>query len=213
MSAGRLGLCDAARRFDGSKGGNFRTFSYFRIRGALYDMLKDAGGVSRAHYSHLMPEEQPSVLEYCKNENESIERKLPYAIAKNVSDLLAMSSVIEDYGIRLYARPLSGKVYICYAKPDDPENTVCEYSSQSYLRALVAKLPRRQRQVIQRRYYEEESFGDMSSEMGDLSKSWVSRLHSKALKTLRQMLERDRAKCRLAFREFKDVEQDCRSAA
>jgi len=47
VSAGTLGLIEAARSFDNSKNVQFRTFAKFRIRGAIVDSLRDTDWGSR----------------------------------------------------------------------------------------------------------------------------------------------------------------------
>jgi RNA polymerase sigma factor for flagellar operon FliA len=43
MGAAELGLVEAARNFDPSRGVLFKTFAYYRIRGAIYDSLRKLG--------------------------------------------------------------------------------------------------------------------------------------------------------------------------
>ena len=50
ISYGMTGLIEAAERFDPSLGANFSTFSYYRIRGAIYDGLRVMGSLSRTEY-------------------------------------------------------------------------------------------------------------------------------------------------------------------
>ncbi len=47
---GMTGLIEAADRFNPSMGANFSTFSYYRIRGAIYDGLRVMGSLSRTEY-------------------------------------------------------------------------------------------------------------------------------------------------------------------
>src|SRR5208337_739287 len=47
VSAGVVGLIEAARSFDGSKNVQFRTFAKFRIRGAIFDSLRETDWGSR----------------------------------------------------------------------------------------------------------------------------------------------------------------------
>ena len=182
LAAGRSGLCDAAQRYDAAKGGSF--------------------GISRSHYYHLRPDDKAAGHALCTEVNEPAERKLPYALAGSSNDLLAMSSIIEEYGIRLHAKTMSGKISIGYAQAPNPEDSVCEVSGQRYLKTLINQLPLNQRRVIERRYYQDESFDEMCSKLGDLSKSWVSRLHAKAIKGLRQMIETDQARCSQNCRDY-----------
>src|SRR5208337_3807109 len=47
VSAGVVGLIEAARSFDSSKNVQFRTFAKFRIRGAIFDSLRESDWGSR----------------------------------------------------------------------------------------------------------------------------------------------------------------------
>jgi RNA polymerase sigma factor for flagellar operon FliA len=53
-SAGREGLFDAARRFDPERGTSFRTYANIRVRGALFDYLRKAGGLPRRAYQRVV---------------------------------------------------------------------------------------------------------------------------------------------------------------
>src|SRR5262245_23405372 len=48
-----LGLVEAASTFDPAVGVQFKTFAYYRIRGAVYDGLRALGGMPRELYRHL----------------------------------------------------------------------------------------------------------------------------------------------------------------
>ena len=47
VSAGVVGLLEAAQSFDRSKNAQFRTFAKFRIRGAIFDSLRETDWGSR----------------------------------------------------------------------------------------------------------------------------------------------------------------------
>jgi len=40
---GRIGLIEAVERFDRTRGVSFKTFAYYRIKGAIYDGLRQIG--------------------------------------------------------------------------------------------------------------------------------------------------------------------------
>jgi RNA polymerase sigma factor for flagellar operon FliA len=60
ISYGMTGLIEAAERFDPSVGANFSTFSYYRIRGAIYDGLRVMGSLSRTEYRRQRFDEKAS---------------------------------------------------------------------------------------------------------------------------------------------------------
>ncbi|MBI4212519.1 MAG: sigma-70 family RNA polymerase sigma factor, partial [Deltaproteobacteria bacterium] len=53
----RLGLLEAAKRFDVQQEVDFRTFAYYRIKGAIYDGLRRSGWLPRTLYSKIKFEE------------------------------------------------------------------------------------------------------------------------------------------------------------
>ena len=52
----RAGLLDAARRFDGSQDVDFKTFTHYRIKGAIYDGLRKSGWLPRRLYAKVKSE-------------------------------------------------------------------------------------------------------------------------------------------------------------
>ncbi|MBI3472861.1 MAG: FliA/WhiG family RNA polymerase sigma factor, partial [Candidatus Solibacter usitatus] len=50
LGAAELGLVEAANAFDPGRGVLFKTFSYYRIKGAVYDCLRKMGWFSKSQY-------------------------------------------------------------------------------------------------------------------------------------------------------------------
>ena len=48
VAYGQLGLIEASERFDASRGYNFSTFAHYRIKGAIYDGLREMGVITRS---------------------------------------------------------------------------------------------------------------------------------------------------------------------
>ena len=53
----RMGLLEAAKRFDKTQEVDFKTFAYYRIKGAIYDGLRKAGWIPRSLYTKIKFEE------------------------------------------------------------------------------------------------------------------------------------------------------------
>ena len=53
MCNARLGLIEAAKRFDPTLNVDFKTFSYYRIKGAIYNGLRKTGWIPRALYAKI----------------------------------------------------------------------------------------------------------------------------------------------------------------
>jgi RNA polymerase sigma factor for flagellar operon FliA len=56
QGAAELGLTEAANTFDGRPGVQFKTFGYYRIRGAVYDAIRKATWFSRDQYKEQVAE-------------------------------------------------------------------------------------------------------------------------------------------------------------
>ena len=50
IAYGQIGLAEAAHDFDPSRGNQFSTYAYYRIRGAIYDGLAKMSWFGRAQY-------------------------------------------------------------------------------------------------------------------------------------------------------------------
>ena len=48
VAYGQLGLVEASERFDATRGNSFGTFAFYRIKGAIYDGLREMGAISRS---------------------------------------------------------------------------------------------------------------------------------------------------------------------
>ncbi len=70
-----------------------------------------------------------------------------------------------------------------------PEERVAERQFNEQMRAAVAKLPDRERTLVERHYFGEEPFESIAKELG-ISKSWASRLHAQAMRRLQDTWKR-----------------------
>ncbi len=210
-----LGLCDAARRFDEKKGINFRTFAYFRIRGAMYDLVRRGSSVSRRHFVRMTTEREtlpfaPKYPEWStkaskKNKNNEIvsestksaldDTPLPYVFAKNTSELAQLATIIEEAGIKYHPGAEADGGDISYLNQKTPEVQVAMASTRRYLNRLIETLPEREKEMIERRYYSDESFEEIREGNPDLSRSWASRIHMRALDRLREMMVAESQQC------------------
>jgi len=179
IGAALLGLCDAARRFEAERGQLFKTFSYFRIQGAMYDMLRHQSGMQRRQFGKLV-----------KQEKGEAPNTLPFSFARSAKDLVSLLSVIEEVNYQVHVS-IDGETTLSYQNARSPEECADFNLTKKYLAKLLARLPEKQRQVIHLRYFEGKTFEQISRALGGNSKSWISRLHSGALESLQSYAEAD----------------------
>ena len=103
ISAGYVGLCRPAQRYDQTLGHDFKTFSFLRIRGAMFDLLREHGMVSRGVYKQIQQnrraqaatdgEDALDVQKTIRTETEVAlsHKKLPYSVAQTSGQLRQLS--------------------------------------------------------------------------------------------------------------------------
>ncbi|HMO18431.1 MAG TPA: sigma-70 family RNA polymerase sigma factor [Oligoflexia bacterium] len=177
VSSAYLGLCEAATRYEDERSGSFNTFSYLRIVGSMYDYLRSSGGVSRYDYNNIF-----------QNEDSSKESKRTLRFASDISELENMKSAIEDWGVSVNVDKDNGCVDITYVDQELPEAEVIRESVNKKLRSAMAELPEEMQMVLRGRYFEGKTLEEMSQDANGISKSQLSRLHSRALLMLRSKM-------------------------
>ena len=174
IGAALLGLCDAASRYDREVSENFRTYSYFRIRGAMFDLVR----------------KHPSVVSNTEDRSDSrnVSKTGNIAITaapSKPSESCNMESIVDDLGLLVYMSKDGKSSEVAYAYDLTPEEQVASYDKKKQLRRVLRRLPVNQQKVIELRYYQDLTFDEISNEMEGKSKSWISRLHTKAMDNLR----------------------------
>jgi RNA polymerase sigma factor for flagellar operon FliA len=71
-----------------------------------------------------------------------------------------------------------------------PDQQLERLHLQARARKAMHRLPEKERRLLQLHYFEDKNLESAGAELG-LSKSWVSRLHARAVDRLRQFLEEE----------------------
>lgn len=190
---GMLGLFEAADRFDAKFGANFMTFAYYRIRGAIYDGLRGMGWVSRTEYARYRYEMRANA--YLSNTHDremapvgdgAKTEKKSSTDEETVNELADMVTGL----VTIYVTALDAMEG--FQIKDDRGPAVDDVLELMQSRALVStaveKLPDQEKKLIQLYYYNEMSLEDVGRQLG-LSKSWTSRLHTRAIDKLGRLLK------------------------
>jgi RNA polymerase sigma factor for flagellar operon FliA len=157
VQQGRIGLMEAARRYDPTSAASFKTFATYRIRGEIIDGL-------RAH-SQGRPAEA--------GWNESVE-----SIGENASSTSGGDDVS---GFISSVKALSTAFELATSTSENPLEESLEKTT---LWTAVGRLPERERHVCELLYKMDMTMQDIANLMGT-SKASVSRLHKRALERLR----------------------------
>ncbi len=179
--AAELGLVEAANSFDPSRGVLFKTFAYYRIRGAVYDALRKMGWF-RKESTKLQFE--ASANEYMKDYTTGATSHDP-SPTNPLEELNQISgSVLTSFMLSLESLPQES----FEQAGRSPEESYSDNEQMDKLHKSLARLPAKNREVLEQYYFQDQTLEDIGSRLG-LSKSWVCRLHAKSLDMLRQILE------------------------
>jgi RNA polymerase sigma factor FliA len=177
QSAAELGLVEAAAGFDGRPGVQFKTFAYYRIRGAVYDSIRKATWFSSKQYSQYVA--AAGANEYFADQT-TAETSGPATLAELDRHV---GAVVACFMLSLE----SGKAPVPADQRRSAEEHLLADERESRLQAALEQLPERNRTIIKACYYQNRTLDDVGREMG-LSKSWACRLHARGIEMLRDLM-------------------------
>jgi RNA polymerase sigma factor FliA len=181
---GEVGLIEAADRFDPKVGVNFKTFAYYRIRGAIYDGLREMGWLSRTQYARQkFQEAATSYLAAAGADGGgppgSVQDEVN-AVSELVGGLVPIYITSLEAGDAMQIEDDRG--------PTPSEELEMGESRQAIFES-IEELPEQEREIIQMYYFKDLTLQEVSERLG-LSKSWASRLHSRAVQSLQKLVAR-----------------------
>ncbi len=178
INMGTIGLIESARRYDPQRGFQFSTFAYYRIKGAILD------GVRRqwhqiGHVAELKAEEAANA--YMQEKSLPLQLGTPAPSTAELVERMTSSLAGLATCYRLGSEKLD-------TLPDQTSaagyEAVERNSDLDWIARHVAQLPDDQRELVRAIYREGQSLDDYARQKGK-SKSWASRLHSRAIDQLR----------------------------
>ena len=192
LSFGREGLLDAARRFDESRGVPFRAYANYRVRGAIIDGVRRMSMLPRRVHQRLaglaaMNAASEGALDDLNAPKPpgSGTREADAALAAHLG---AMATAMALGMLAPTAQDDEGARITVSTEPD-PERAFERAELLDLVRSAIEELPSQEAELVRRHYLEGERFDHVAAELG-LSKSWASRLHTRALGRLSSRLRR-----------------------
>jgi RNA polymerase sigma factor for flagellar operon FliA len=187
IQAGMLGLMEAARRFDATRGASFNTFAEQRIRGAMLDEVRRNDWAPRSvHRKARDISEAIRILETATGEeakDEAIAAQLGWSLVeyhKTLADLRGQKMLsLDDPGAE--GESLGDQLI---DPQEEPSETVQKQHLIGHLSQAIEGLPERERLVLSLYYDEELNLKEIGEVLG-VSESRISQLHSQALLRLR----------------------------
>ena len=183
IGAGREGLLDAARRFEPARGVPFRSYANFRVRGAILDGVRQLSLLPRRAYERMAAlEAAASVSEGEAEHAFAVGSALnPSAADDALAEHLSAIAMAAAVGIAREARGEASD------DDDSPEVALGRAELIQVVRSAIAELSNDEGELVRRHYLEGERLEDIGRDLG-MSKSWASRLHTRAVARLAKRL-------------------------
>ena len=196
VSYGVMGLIDAKKKFDESKGVKFSTYASIRISSFIIDEIRKYSPVSRTYiskikeYNKAVDELQnklfrkPSIEEIAKYMNittkevNSIKNKM-----KNSSNVSIDNTVSEGEKEFNIIDTIEDETMPC------PEDAFEKKELQDILEKAIDMLKEKDRLVLSLYYYEELTLKEIGEILG-VSESRVSQLNNRAISNLREAMKK-----------------------
>lgn len=191
IQSGMIGLLEAAKNFDGSKGASFETFAGIRIRGAMLDEMRRGDWTPRSvHKNSRRIAEAINQIESAKGRDATdieVAEKLDITLNEYHHILNEVSSGkivgIEDLGITDDVVHTEESDNI-----SDPYQGIENDAFKKSLAECIANLPEKESLVLSL-YYDEELNLREIGEILDVSESRVSQIHSQAMHRLKGRMQ------------------------
>jgi RNA polymerase sigma factor for flagellar operon FliA len=176
---GRIGLVEAANKYDPAFGCQFKTFAYYRIRGAICDGIRSLTWFTHRVAQRLALEESFDAMSEYMIEEEG-ERPAAQPLQVQVASL---KLTVEKMALAcmLSTDDIDAPDHASEAKPVDED--LAERQIHGLLREALEELDPRQRHIIHGVFFDGRTITACGEDLG-LSRSWAKRLHDRGLSDL-----------------------------
>lgn len=184
-SFGREGLLDAARRFDPARGVPFRAYANFRVRGAMIDGVRAMSQLPRRAHERL------NGLSASLRTSEGVADDTfaapsggaPAQADQALGEHLAAMATALAVGLIAPTSVGEGGERVQVSTAESPEDAVLRAQLLQAVQDALDALPEEEAELVRRHYLDGERFDQVAVSLG-LSKSWASRLHTRAMQKL-----------------------------
>lgn len=188
IQAGMMGLLEASKKYDSSKGASFETFVGIRIRGAMLDEMRKGDWVPRSvHRNTRMVSDAVRAVE-SRTGKDAQDKDVAAELGVSLEEYHAI--LVDTQGSRLFS--FDG-LQEEGAQPDlqvshrGPGRDIEQDKFKQALAEAIESLPEREQLVLSLYYSEELNLKEIGVVLG-VSESRVSQLHSQCAARLRVRL-------------------------
>ncbi|AXV05068.1 RNA polymerase sigma factor for flagellar operon [Euzebya pacifica] len=189
MSAGMLGLTQAAQAYDPSTGVPFDRFARLRIKGALLDELRSRDWASRSVRRNARRMQAARDTFVSREGRTASLDETAAEMGVEVDEARHMVDDVHRGTVLNYQALTEDGVDDMLPAPDaTPEANILDRERRAILLDAIAVLPERQQAVINAYFFEERPMADIADEMG-VTESRISQIRAEAFEMIRAAME------------------------
>ncbi|MEN9775356.1 MAG: polymerase sigma factor FliA [Pseudomonadota bacterium] len=190
IQVGMIGLLEASRSYDPSKGIDFEDFAYNRIRGAIIDEVRRMSTMPRSAIANLKQHSEASQALANQLGRAPRESEIAAFTGKDLKDYQQEGSHAQWYEtVSMEAVPEEA-LNVAAHSSWEPETRVSEAQTMSALQSAITDLPERDKLILSLYYSEGMNLKEIGATIG-VSESRVSQILSGNVKKLRSKLGLD----------------------
>ncbi len=192
-SAGMMGLIDAARKYDSEKKVAFSTYANHRVRGAIFDYLRELDWASRDMRRHSKKIEAATEALAKELERSPTREEVANKLGITPEKLRKLDITLANMGlVSASSRPSANDDLPAPDFPDKPDARPDAILAKQQLGAILSRLsdglPPRYKKLMELYYLDELTLKECGEKLGT-NESRASQIHNTALRKLREMLE------------------------
>jgi len=190
IQVGTIGLIEATKNFDASKGVDFELFAKTRIRGAIIDQVRKLSYLPRSAMVTIREHNEASAALSSTLGREPSHSELADFMGKDIESFQKERNHAHRFqtvSIESQLPEVSDIPSTLGTLADDPETKLSKEQLMAAVASAVAQLPEREKTIVSLYYVEEMNLKEIGSILG-VSESRVSQLLSLTVKQLRAVL-------------------------
>lgn len=190
IQVGTIGLIEAAKSFDESKGVEFEIFARTRIRGAILDQVRKLSYLPRSAMVNIRDHNEASAALSAELGREPTQSELADFMGKNLEDFHKERTHAYRFQTVSLESQVLEDVEVPAVEVNEPETELVESQLLEALTESIEILPEREKTIISLYYVEEMNLKEIGAVL-EISESRVSQILSSTVKLLRKHMDSD----------------------
>ena len=187
IQVGTIGLIEAAKSFDNSKGVEFEVFARTRIRGAILDQVRKLSYLPRSAIVNIRDHNESTALLSSELGRQPSQSELADFMGKDLDDFHKERTHAYRFQTVSLESQLPDTVDMPAGDLNEPEANLESGQMMEALAESIESLPERDKTIVSLYYVEEMNLREIGAVL-DISESRVSQVLSNTIKRLRQHL-------------------------